>query len=111
MLPRADVLILGGDLAYPNPSNETYEKRLFRCGKACCFRRWIATRIELSGHLLTSMAVGQLCASLTLPSMAVHFPYVLCKCEAPSDRGAVLVSAGPSKPRCRRRRTCTPGCW
>ena len=31
MLPRADVLILGGDLAYPNPSNETYETRLFRC--------------------------------------------------------------------------------
>jgi hypothetical protein len=31
VLPRADVLILGGDLAYPNPSNETYEKRLFRC--------------------------------------------------------------------------------
>lgn len=30
VLPRADVLILGGDLAYPNPSNETYEKRLFR---------------------------------------------------------------------------------
>ncbi|KAK9862826.1 hypothetical protein WJX84_007158 [Apatococcus fuscideae] len=29
-LPRADVLILGGDLAYPNPSNETYEKRFFR---------------------------------------------------------------------------------
>lgn len=31
VLPRADVLILGGDLAYPNPSNMTYEKRLFRC--------------------------------------------------------------------------------
>jgi hypothetical protein len=30
VLPRADVLILGGDLAYPNPSNETYETRLFR---------------------------------------------------------------------------------
>ena len=30
VLPRADLLILGGDLAYPNPSNETYETRLFR---------------------------------------------------------------------------------
>ena len=30
-LPRADLLVLGGDLAYPNPSNETYENRFFRC--------------------------------------------------------------------------------
>jgi hypothetical protein len=29
LLPRADVLILGGDLAYPNPSTETYEQRFF----------------------------------------------------------------------------------
>ncbi|XP_044511107.1 uncharacterized protein LOC123229391 [Mangifera indica] len=29
-LPRADVLLIGGDLAYPNPSAFTYEKRLFR---------------------------------------------------------------------------------
>lgn len=28
-LPRADVLLLGGDLAYPNPSRETFEQRLF----------------------------------------------------------------------------------
>jgi hypothetical protein len=27
MLPRGDVLILGGDLAYPNPSTETYALR------------------------------------------------------------------------------------
>ncbi len=31
VLPRGDILVIGGDLAYPNPSNETYEKRLFRC--------------------------------------------------------------------------------
>ena len=30
MLPRADVMVIGGDLAYPNPSNETYEQRFFR---------------------------------------------------------------------------------
>ena len=30
VLPRGDLLILGGDLAYPNPSNETYENRFFR---------------------------------------------------------------------------------
>lgn len=29
-LPRADVMVIGGDLAYPNPSNETYEQRFFR---------------------------------------------------------------------------------
>ncbi|GAA0157203.1 esterase [Lithospermum erythrorhizon] len=29
-LPRADLLIIGGDLAYPNPSAFTYEKRFFR---------------------------------------------------------------------------------
>ena len=29
LLPRGDVLILGGDLAYPNPSVETYELRFF----------------------------------------------------------------------------------
>ena len=29
-LPRADVVVIGGDLAYPNPSNETYEQRFFR---------------------------------------------------------------------------------
>ena len=29
LLPRADVPILGGDLAYPNPSTETYEQRFF----------------------------------------------------------------------------------
>ena len=29
-LPRADVLVIGGDLAYPHPSNETYEQRFFR---------------------------------------------------------------------------------
>ena len=29
-LPRADLLVLGGDLAYPNPSNDTYENRFFR---------------------------------------------------------------------------------
>ena len=29
LLPRGDVLILGGDLAYPNPSMETYELRFF----------------------------------------------------------------------------------
>lgn len=27
---RGDLLIIGGDLAYPNPSNETYETRFFR---------------------------------------------------------------------------------
>ncbi|KAL9446148.1 hypothetical protein AB3S75_013920 [Citrus x aurantiifolia] len=29
-LPRGDVLLIGGDLAYPNPSAFTYERRLFR---------------------------------------------------------------------------------
>ncbi|KAL9689045.1 hypothetical protein QQ045_033474 [Rhodiola kirilowii] len=29
-LPRADLLLIGGDLAYPNPSEYTYEKRFFR---------------------------------------------------------------------------------
>ncbi|KAI3726692.1 hypothetical protein L1987_66492 [Smallanthus sonchifolius] len=29
-LPRRDLLLIGGDLAYPNPSASTYEKRLFR---------------------------------------------------------------------------------
>eukprot|EP00879_Flechtneria_rotunda_P018990 GHRR01019937.1.p1 GENE.GHRR01019937.1~~GHRR01019937.1.p1 ORF type:complete len:748 (+),score=303.12 GHRR01019937.1:256-2499(+) len=29
MLPRGDVLLIGGDLAYPNPSRETFEQRLF----------------------------------------------------------------------------------
>ncbi|GLI59475.1 hypothetical protein VaNZ11_001358 [Volvox africanus] len=28
-LPRGDVLLVGGDLAYPNPSRETYQHRLF----------------------------------------------------------------------------------
>lgn len=28
-LPRADLLLIGGDLAYPNPSRETFEQRLF----------------------------------------------------------------------------------
>jgi hypothetical protein len=28
-LPRGEVLLIGGDLAYPNPSRETYETRLF----------------------------------------------------------------------------------
>ncbi|AEE83050.1 unnamed protein product [Arabidopsis thaliana] len=28
-LPRGNVLLIGGDLAYPNPSSFTYEKRLF----------------------------------------------------------------------------------
>ncbi|KAL5993029.1 hypothetical protein ACLOJK_013949 [Asimina triloba] len=28
-LPRGDILLIGGDLAYPNPSTFTYEKRLF----------------------------------------------------------------------------------
>lgn len=30
VLPRGDVMVIGGDLAYPNPSIETYEHRLFR---------------------------------------------------------------------------------
>lgn len=29
VLPRADILIHGGDLAYPNPTDETYEQRLW----------------------------------------------------------------------------------
>jgi hypothetical protein len=29
VLPRADVFVHGGDLAYPNPTDETYEQRLF----------------------------------------------------------------------------------
>lgn len=29
-LPRASLLLIGGDLAYPNPSDYSYEKRLFR---------------------------------------------------------------------------------
>ena len=29
-LPRAHIMVIGGDLAYPNPSNETYEQRFFR---------------------------------------------------------------------------------
>ncbi|KAG9450957.1 hypothetical protein H6P81_010922 [Aristolochia fimbriata] len=29
-LPRGDLLLIGGDLAYPNPSTFTYEKRFFR---------------------------------------------------------------------------------
>ncbi|XP_075479193.1 uncharacterized protein LOC142520106 isoform X1 [Primulina tabacum] len=30
MLPRGNLLLIGGDLAYPNPSEFTYENRLFR---------------------------------------------------------------------------------
>jgi hypothetical protein len=30
VLPRATCLVHGGDLAYPNPSDETYEQRLFK---------------------------------------------------------------------------------
>lgn len=30
LLPRGDLLLVGGDLAYPNPSAFTYERRLFR---------------------------------------------------------------------------------
>lgn len=30
MLPRGKLLIIGGDLAYPSPSQDTYESRLFR---------------------------------------------------------------------------------
>ncbi|DAZ93441.1 TPA: hypothetical protein N0F65_003138 [Lagenidium giganteum] len=29
--PRADVLVIGGDLAYPHPNSETYESRFWRC--------------------------------------------------------------------------------
>ncbi|GMH85648.1 hypothetical protein TrVE_jg6357 [Triparma verrucosa] len=29
-LPRGDILVIGGDLAYPDPSIETFEKRFFR---------------------------------------------------------------------------------
>lgn len=29
LLPRADVCVIGGDLAYPTPSIETYNTRLF----------------------------------------------------------------------------------
>ncbi|XAR61855.1 hypothetical protein NMG60_11016389 [Bertholletia excelsa] len=29
-LPRGNLLLIGGDLAYPNPSGSTYEKRFFR---------------------------------------------------------------------------------
>lgn len=29
-LPRGELLLIGGDLAYPNPSQENYEERLFR---------------------------------------------------------------------------------
>lgn len=29
-LPRADLLLIGGDLAYPNPTSATYEHRLLR---------------------------------------------------------------------------------
>lgn len=30
MLHVVQILVIGGDLAYPNPSNETYETRFFR---------------------------------------------------------------------------------
>uniref|UniRef100_A0A7N0VJ42 Calcineurin-like phosphoesterase domain-containing protein n=2 Tax=Kalanchoe fedtschenkoi TaxID=63787 RepID=A0A7N0VJ42_KALFE len=30
VLPRGDLLLIGGDLAYPNPSAYTYERRFFR---------------------------------------------------------------------------------
>ena len=29
-LPRADVLLIGGDLAYPRPTNENFEERFLR---------------------------------------------------------------------------------
>ena len=44
-LPRADVMVIGGDLAYPNPSNETYEQRFFRC--ACSLLHLSARRVCL----------------------------------------------------------------
>ncbi len=46
VLPRGDILVIGGDLAYPNPSNETYEKRLFRC-----FRRRHKSNAGSRSHL------------------------------------------------------------
>mmetsp|Transcript_31178 Transcript_31178/g.92977 ORF Transcript_31178/g.92977 Transcript_31178/m.92977 type:complete len:1354 (-) Transcript_31178:1870-5931(-) len=30
LLPRGDMLLIGGDLCYPNPTRDTYEARLFR---------------------------------------------------------------------------------
>ena len=44
-LPRADIMVLGGDLAYPNPSNETYEKRFFRCRPFCAVLLAITTHV------------------------------------------------------------------
>ncbi|GLE08100.1 hypothetical protein PINS_up019062 [Pythium insidiosum] len=29
--PRGDALVIGGDLAYPHPDSDSYEKRLWRC--------------------------------------------------------------------------------
>lgn len=31
VFPRGDALVIGGDLAYPHPDPESYEKRLWRC--------------------------------------------------------------------------------
>lgn len=99
VLPRADVLVLGGDLAYPNPSNETYEKRLFRS---------------------VAMATIMCAISRSLSVICIHGLSHEddinwgCKNACCWDRGRgqnVLCSAGPSRLRCRRRRTCTRGCW
>ncbi len=43
-LPRADIMVLGGDLAYPNPSNDTYERRFFRCRAFCAILLVMTTR-------------------------------------------------------------------
>ncbi|RLN02449.1 hypothetical protein BBJ28_00006243 [Nothophytophthora sp. Chile5] len=31
VFPRGEALVIGGDLAYPHPDSESYEKRLWRC--------------------------------------------------------------------------------
>ena len=39
-LPRAKMLVIGGDLAYPSPSEATYETRFFRPFQVSDARRW-----------------------------------------------------------------------
>ena len=100
VLPRADVLVIGGDLAYPNPSNATYEKRLFRCRHGSLMAAVFKCRLLLR-H---TMHLCQRLLAAPLPRAA--------KCKAASFQGLMedcTTAAGRLRPRCRRRRTCTRG--
>lgn len=88
-LPRAQLLVLGGDLAYPNPSWQSFERRFFRTFQCAMPPPPHYDRKHLATH---KPAIPP--AAYTCGGESAHCP-PSCKGPPPPDGDCLACYSGP----------------